>query len=333
MSRDYRYTPIGMKAKQWFADLARGAALGTGILPGVSVGTVGIIVNVYDKLISSIDGLRKKFKESFLTLLPIALGCIVSAVLLLVFWKKVAYVRFPFIMISVLAGFVIGGLPLIWKEVKGTKFNIKDYLRVIAGFLVAACIGVFSFLCAAKVINLNLDFYAAFADPFANWWIYFVVLLVGFVAAVACLIPGISGSMVLFIFSLYNPVVTLFISDRDASGHIITGHASIIEDQSHIGAKIFLIIVLLLGIVVGFLAVSKAMRSLLTNHRRGTFTCVVGFVLGSLVSMFVNNDMYTVYNNPELNVVWQYIVGGIALIAAAIVTFFLVKRVNKPKDN
>ena len=41
-----------MKVKDWFLDFGRGAALGTGILPGVSVGTVGIIVNVYDKLLN-----------------------------------------------------------------------------------------------------------------------------------------------------------------------------------------------------------------------------------------------------------------------------------------
>ena len=52
-----------MKVKDWFLDFGRGAALGTGILPGVSVGTVGIIVNVYDKLLNSISGLLKKFWE------------------------------------------------------------------------------------------------------------------------------------------------------------------------------------------------------------------------------------------------------------------------------
>lgn len=322
-----------MKAKEWFGDFARGAALGTGILPGVSVGTVGLIVNVYDKLIGAISNLRKKFKESFLTLLPIALGCLVSALLLLIFWKKVAYSRFPFIMISVLAGFVIGGFPLLWKEVSGEKFKVKDYLLIIAGFLIASLIGVFSFLCAANIINLNLDFYGAFADPFGHWWIYLVVALVGFVAAVACLIPGISGSMVLFIFSLYNPVVTLLISDRNPDGSIVPGHASIFEDKTNLGAKIILIFVLLLGILIGFVLVSKAMKSLLEKKRRGTFLAVVGFVLGSLVSMFINNDMYFVYTNPELSKPWQYVVGGVALIAAAIVTYFLVRRKSVAKVN
>ena len=66
-----------MAAKEKWLDAAKGAALGTGILPGVSVGTVGLIVNVYDKLIDAIDGLRRQFGKAFLTLLPIALGCVV----------------------------------------------------------------------------------------------------------------------------------------------------------------------------------------------------------------------------------------------------------------
>ena len=315
-----------MKAKEFFTDLARGAALGTGILPGVSVGTVGMIVNAYHKLIESISTLRKNFKKSFLTLLPLALGCLVSAVLLLVFWKKVAYVRFPFIMISILAGFVIGGFPLIFRELKGERLKTGDYLRMIGGFLLASAIGVFSFLAAAGVLKIDLDFYAAFSNPFGSWWIYIVVLLVGFVAAVACLIPGISGSMVLFIFCLYNPVVTLLISDRDASGAVIPGHASIFEDKTNIGARILLLVVLLLGILIGFIAASKAMKSLLANHKRGTFGCVVGFVAGSLVSMFLNNDMYEAYNNPQTNQVWQFVVGGIALVAAAALTMLIIKK-------
>ena len=60
-----------MKMKTWLKDALGGVAIGTGILPGVSVGTVGMIVNVYDKLIGSISSLRKQFKKSFLILLPI----------------------------------------------------------------------------------------------------------------------------------------------------------------------------------------------------------------------------------------------------------------------
>ena len=185
--------------KNWFLDFARGASLGTGILPGVSVGTVGLIVKVYDKLIGAIDDLRRHFGKAFLTLLPIGLGCIVSAVLLLLFWQKAASVYFPFPLIAALAGFVVGGIPLIVSNIRYQKNMGMDILRVVLGFLLAACIGVLSYLSAAGVLP-SLSFQEAFDHPYQNAWIFVVVLLVGFIAAVACLIPGISGSMVLFIF-------------------------------------------------------------------------------------------------------------------------------------
>ena len=114
-----------MKVKDWFLDFGRGAALGTGILPGVSVGTVGIIVNVYDKLLNSISGLLKKFWVSFLALLPIALGTVISAVILLWGYSHLKDYA-PFEIIALLAGLILGGLPIIvkeipWKEIKGMR--------------------------------------------------------------------------------------------------------------------------------------------------------------------------------------------------------------------
>lgn len=315
-----------MKAKDWFSDLARGATLGLGILPGVSVGTIGIIVHVYDKLIDSIDGLRHKFGKSFCTLLPLALGCIISAVVLLIFWQKVARVYFPFIMISVLAGIVIGSLPVILIELKGEKITPIAITRVGIGFLVAAAIGAMSFL-SAKFSWSVFSFQDAFMNPFSSWWIFFVVFIIGFVAAVACLIPGISGSMVLFIFGLYNPVVGIFISERDADGNIL--YPSIFEDHSRIGSGIVLTLVLLVGILLGFFAISKAMKSLLANHKIPTFEVVLGFVTGSVVSMFVNNDMYSVYVTPATSAWWQFLIGAILLLLSASLMWFLIKREQK----
>ena len=313
-----------MSKKEWFSDFARGAALGTGILPGVSVGTVGIIFKIYDKLIEAISGLRKKLVPSFLALLPIALGCIISAVALLIFWKKVAYVYFPFIIIAILAGFVIGAFPLIAKELREQKLAAGDLVRIGIGFLVASAIGVVSFLCAAGIIPFHPDFYAAFDAPFASWWILIVVFFVGFIAAVACLIPGISGSMVLFIFGLYNPVVSLFISDRDPEGNVT--HASIFHDTSKLGGGLVIIAILLVGILVGFIATSTLMKKALEQKRRATYGLVVGFVLGSLVSMFLNNDMYSVYTNPQTNQWFQFVIGGVLGVATAIGTYLIIRK-------
>ena len=311
-------------------DAARGVAIGTGILPGVSVGTVGLIVNVYDKLIGSISSLRKDFRKSFLTLLPIAIGCLLSAFALLLFWKKLAYPYFPFPIICLLAGVVLGSLPICAAPLKGVKLSGMDILRLVAGFLVAAGIGVFSFLSAMGIIKVQLQVGAAFDNPFGNAWVFLIVFLVGVIAAIACLIPGISGSMVLFIFGLYNPVVGLLISEKDAAGTIT--HPSIFhsfDNPGYFWGGILLIVILILGIIIGLVAASKAMKSLIQKHTRGTFTMVLGFVLGSLVSMFFNNDTYEIYTNPSLNVPLQYIIGGVLFIAAAVALFILTKRKTK----
>lgn len=315
-----------MKIKDWFIDFARGGALGLGILPGVSVGTIGIITHVYDKLIDSIDGLRHHFAKSFKVLLPLALGCILSAVLLLLFWQKVARPHIPFIVISVLAGIVVGSLPVILVELKGNQISPLFIVRVCSGLILAAAIGIVSFFSAKYGWNI-FDFRSAFMDPFHSWWIFFVVFVVGFVAAVACLIPGISGSMVLFIFGLYNPVVGIFLSERNASGDIVT--PSIFQDHNRLGSGIVLIIVLLIGILLGFFAVSKAMKTLLQNHKVPTFEVVLGFVIGSVVSMFVNNDMYGVYTESSTSQWWQFLIGGILFVAAIIIMWLLVRRVQK----
>ena len=319
-----------MNAKEWFSDFARGTTLGTGMLPGVSVGTVGIIVNVYDKLIGAIDGLRKKqtFLSSLIALLPIAIGCLISTFLIMLFWKKVAYVYFPFIIVSALAGFILGALPIMLAEFRGQKFSPADYLRMLIGFVVAAGIGLSAYLSAAGVLPLDMNFSAAMDDPFHNIWILIIILVVGFLAAVSCLVPGISGSMVMFIFGLYNPILNLFFNEYDP----VTGatiHESIFHDHSKLGGGVTEIAVLLVGMLVGFLAVSKLMKSLLANHRRGTFGVIVGFVLGSVVSMFFNNDMYAVYHTERLTAWYQFAIGGLVFALVLLATFLLVRRAQQ----
>ncbi len=316
-----------MKAKEWFGLCARGTTLGLGILPGVSVGTVGIIVDVYDKLLSYIDGLRSKktFLPSLVGLIPIGIGCLAATFLLLLFWNKVAYPYFPFVMVSLLAGFVIGALPLMTNEVRDRKLNVKDYLRMLLGFVIAGGIGIVAFLGKAGVVPLDLDFWAEIDAPFQHPWIFIIVLIVGFFAAVSCLVPGISGSMIMFIFGLYNPIVGLFISTPMPDGSV---HPSIFHDTSKLGGGAVVILVLLLGMLVGFLAVAKLMKLMLSKHRHATFTLIIGFVLGSLVAMFFNNDMYTVYVTKPLNEWYQFVIGGVALVGMAALTFIGLKKAS-----
>ena len=322
-----------MKAKEWFSLAARGTALGTGILPGVSAGTVGIVVDVYDDLLDGIDGLTKKrsFLNSLKKLIPIGIGCLVATVILMFLWNRFAKIYFPFVIVSALAGFVIGALPVITDELKGRKIDRWDIFRIVLGFLFAAAIGVTAFvLCylfTYGIINWLPDFEQEVYDPFHHAWIYALVALVGFLSAASCLVPGISGAMLLFIFGLYNPILGIFFNQYDEYGNLII--QSIFSDPSRMGSGITIIIALLVGMLIGFIVISHLLKGLLVTKRHETFSVVLGFILGSVVSMFLNQEMFFVYHDPTVNQWWQFLIGGIAFIAVMIGTYYLIKRVGR----
>ena len=76
------------------------------------------------------------------------------------------------------------------------------------------------------------------------------------------------------------------------------------------------------------------MKNLLAKHHDATYLAVFGFVLGSLVSMYVNQSMI----NDEL--VWKYtlvqpwewMLGGVLLIGFAVLFFFLSKVALKKQS-
>ncbi len=303
-----------MTAKDWFMDFARGTALGVGMLPGASAGTIGIIVNVYDKLIGGLSGLRKQFWKSVVTLIPIMLGWVIATVVL-VYAEKKLWDYIPFIIVSLCAGITIGGLPVVTDGIGKPKVGGKEISLIAVGIIVGAGIGVLSVL--AYIFNW-FSFEAAYLNPNQNWWIYIVTVLVGAVAAAACIIPGVSGAMILFIFGLYNPVLEIYI-----------GESSIIHNHDRLGSGLLLTLCLVVGIVVGLVSIAGLLKKALDQHKRSTYSLIFGFILGSVVSMFVNNQIWPTYSNPNNNQPWQFIVGGVVLLIAAAIMFLLVKKRKK----
>ena len=306
-----------MKIKNWFLDVLKGGSLGLGMIPGVSAGTMALIVGIYDRLIGGIANLRKEFKKSLISLIPIGIGAVMSAIICML-GVNYGLDYAPFAIISLFAGLIIGSLPVITKEIKGVKITFKPILIVVIGAVFAAGIGILS---AVAKLNSWGNFEAAFAA--GEWWVYIGVFVAGFIAAMACIIPGISGAMLLFVAGLYDPCV-----------HIYVGANSIFHNSDRLVSGIFLTLSLFLGILAGFILTSKLMKNLLAKHHDATYLAVFGFILGSLVSMYVNQSMI----NDEL--VWKYtlvqpwewMLGGVLLIGFAVLFFFLSKVALKKQS-
>jgi len=308
-----------MKLKKWLLDVLKGGSLGLGMIPGVSAGTMGLIVGIYDRLIDGISALRKEFKKSFVSLLPLGVGAVLSALICML------GVRFgldyaPFAIISLFAGLIIGSLPVITKEMKGVKITAKPICLAVIGAVFAAGIGILSAI--AKLNNWG-NFDAAFVA--GEWWTYIGVFIAGFIAAMACIVPGISGTMILFVAGLYDPVLNIYI-----------GENSMIHNHARLVSGIFLTLSLLIGIIAGFIATSKLMKKLLEKHHDSTYFSVFGFILGSVVSMYINQSMITndtlVWKYSQVSLI-EWIVGVLLLIGAAVLFYFLSKKSISLKEN
>lgn len=305
-----------MKRKQWWVDFLKGASLGLGMIPGVSAGTMAVVVGIFDKMIDALASFRSQIKKSVQILLPIILGLLLGCAAILIA-VHFGYSSAPFAITCLFAGLILGSLPTITKELRNQKINLKAVLLVLSGFIVASGLGVLS-ACAALFWNFKLD--DLFLHP--TWWIYLLTFVSGIIAAVACVIPGISGAMILFLFGLYTPIVNLFLDKSH----------SMFVDHSRLGSGILLTLCLLIGALVGLVIVSKAMKTLLEKKRVATFEVVLGFVLGSIVSMFVSNNMVVVPDGAPsywiyaTTPVWEWFVGPVLLIVATVVFSLLTKR-------
>ena len=171
--------------KEFFKKTGIGAVIGVAmIIPGVSGGTLAVLLNVYDKLISAISDLRKDFKNSVAFLFPILLGAAL-AVAAMYFPLKYALKYAPFPTVMLFAGLMVGSCPKLIKD--GVKNGFKPFNVASILIPLAVVIGI-CFIPELGKADLSTEM------PVYG---YFLLIIIGAVASCALVVPGVSGSMLL----------------------------------------------------------------------------------------------------------------------------------------
>lgn len=299
-----KLTSMKKKLPTPIKDGLTGMAIGTAIIvPGVSGGTIALVFGAFKKIVDAVDNLfSKKFWSSLLILLPFLLGAIIS-VAALVFPFQLAFKYCLFSIVCLFAGFILGSIPGITDELKEkepTKWNI---VQLIVGFVLAGIIGVFS-----VIFNFNESINALFTER--PWYLYLVIFVVGVFGSSGLIVPGFSGSMLLLVIGFYQPILNLV-------------------DFSNFWPNVSLGFVFALGVLVGFIILSKVMNRMITNHRIATLYVVVGFIFGSLISLFVNSQMFA-YIGSGLGLL-DCILGPILLIVGITLSTLFVFYTRKHK--
>lgn len=229
----------------------KGVATGVATLvPGVSGGTMAIILGIYDHLIHAVSTFFENWKKNLIYLMVVGLGGVVGFLLFSRLLEN-AITTYPFVMQFLFMGVIIGGLPVLYRksEVAG-KGNLKDYLFFILGFAIVLLLSaepesVEEMATSRGVLSMLFLFIA------------------GIIEAIALVLPGISGSYMLLILGLYG--VTLNAINT---------------------FNIPFLIPLLLGVGVGTFGSAKLLEKFLNRYPGKTYKLILGFVVGSLVQLF-----------------------------------------------
>ena len=304
-----------------------GMGIGTGAaIPGVSGAAIAVIFGVYEDIIGAVNNFRKKFGYAILVLIPILLG-VVCAVIPCIILFSLAFEHLMFVLICIFAGFLIGSFPSILDHVKGIKPNKLQIVLIITGFIFVITLGVLSVAFGDK---MNIG--GLFAEINKNWWLYFVLIPVGVLAAVALTVPGLSGSLILLVIGFYRPLVD---SAKSWAGMIVHG------DWSMALPLLGVIGCFGLGCLIGVVLVSKIMTFLLARYRDNTFFTIIGFILGSICVLFFNYDIFNYYLewaghdianiNQVLPIYVEIPVGTVVLAACMVGSYLLVRMERKRK--
>lgn len=249
-------------------NILKGMVIGiANIIPGVSGGTMMVSMNIYDKLIHCITHLFSEFKKSIGFLLTIALGMGI-AIIASSFCLEELFAKVPIQTNLAFIGLILGGLPAIYKNVKGNKVKIGHIIAFLVFFLVV--VG----LAALGETEGNA------ADMTFNLINVIKLFVVGLIAAGTMVIPGVSGSMMLMLMGYYQPIlstITDFIS------------ALVALDMDGVLKGFSILIPFGIGVLAGIFAIAKVIEVIFAKFPLYAYWAIIGLIVASPIAIVLMN--------------------------------------------
>ncbi|MCL2277445.1 MAG: DUF368 domain-containing protein [Treponema sp.] len=242
----------------------------TAVIPGFSVATMAVVFNVYDRLIAAIVPSVKKILSTWLFWLPLVLGGIAG----IIFSSKVFTVLFENYYVPTywfLIGVIAGCIPMIYlracqpvtrksSQDESAARKKKSKITLPSFSVIICCVIAIGVMALIAVVNPEEGsaVYTEAALP-----VMALLALAGALAAIAMIIPGISGAFLLLVTGLYRTVL-----------------------QAVSDANIPLLIPVVIGAVIGLLASAAFVRFLLLKVPQQTYGAVLGLVAGSVFVLY-----------------------------------------------
>lgn len=277
----------------------KGVMMGTAdIIPGVSGGTIALIVGIYWRLLEGIKsytprsvlrvlralpGLGEKRVEMWTALravhvdffVPLGLG-IISAVLIMAEIMPALLADYPSQMNALFFGLILGSVYVPYSEIPKLEITYP-FLAIVAGLFGYWVVGL-------PVVEGEGSL------PF--------LFLCGAISISAMILPGLSGSFMLKALGQYEYVLTA-LRDRDV---LIVG-------------------VFICGIVVGIVTIVRVLGWFLKHYKGATLAALTGLMVGALRSVW---PFQGVVDGRRVNLIPQTFDGDVAVVLGCFVVGLVV---------
>ncbi|MHC4220498.1 MAG: DUF368 domain-containing protein [Planctomycetota bacterium] len=233
------------------------------LVPGISGGTMLLAVGVYPRFIRAVAEVTTlKFRPRSLLLLGcVAAGALVAIVALAGVVKGLV-VDHRWIMYSLFIGLTLGGVPLLWRMLQPVK--------PVA--LVWAVVGI------AAMVALALAESGGGGSGSGNTTQRMVMLVVaGAAGGAAMILPGVSGAYLLLILGQYVVILGAIESARDAVSD---------RDWAQVVQECRVFIPVGVGVLLGIVGVSNAVKLCLDRFPRATLGFLLGLLLGAVAGLW-----------------------------------------------
>jgi len=223
------------------------------VIPGLSIGTMAVVLNVYDRLIGVITPNVKKIFAAWKFWLPLVIGGVVGLVL---FSKIITllYKNFELPTGWFFIGVIIGSIPLVYSRARKPNSPLPSVPSAICAVLALAVMIVTAIFRPDEAATVYTELTPQ---------LFGMMTLAGLFSAIAMIIPGISGTFLLLVIGLYHTFV-------QAVGDL----------------NFPLLAPVVIGVGIGLFAGAALVRFLLAKVPRETYGAVLGLVAGSVIVLY-----------------------------------------------
>lgn len=234
-------------------NIYRGVLMGiSDLIPGVSGGTIAFILGIYDRLLAAISGFfSREWKKHLGFLVPLAMGIVIT---LLLFSRVIDFLLTNYFEATqfFFMGLIIGVLPYIMRTAEVKKNFKARHIVILAviGIALASTAFVQTSDAIPPITDLSVPS-------------FFLLFFSGWIASMAMLLPGISGSFILLLIGVYSTAINALST-----------------------LNIPVVLAIGAGVMIGFIISSKLIRYLLIHYTYVTYAAIIGLILGSLFVVF-----------------------------------------------